>query len=238
MDRGPGGGAERLHHCQSVSAQPCTWARGHGAPVLQGARCPVVPREYAPAFWHALVRTPSQSTHPSSQSLPNTHTPCHARSGGRFEFRVCPRSTNIDDACLGSNYLTNAIPGDFSFGDRSFWIRAGSVPSGAARFGGLRFKLPAGVSCPGGCVLQWRYVAMQSCIERYTPSDRIPPDYATGVCGRAGRGHASTVGAVRTHAGRQRRLPCMPTSLIARTHELAVQPACASGNGVPAAHHA
>lgn len=89
--------------------------------------------------------------------------PAPPPSGGRFEFRVCPRSTNVDESCLGANYLINSNPSDPSFGDRSWWIRAGSSSSGygAVRYEGLRFRLPAGVSCPGGCVLQWRYVAMQ-----------------------------------------------------------------------------
>ena len=30
----------------------------------------------------------------------------------------------------------------------------------------LTYQLPAGISCDGGCVLQWRYFAMQSCVVR------------------------------------------------------------------------
>jgi hypothetical protein len=30
----------------------------------------------------------------------------------------------------------------------------------------MTYQLPAGISCDGGCVLQWRYFAMQSCVEK------------------------------------------------------------------------
>jgi hypothetical protein len=29
-----------------------------------------------------------------------------ANHGGKFFFRVCPRSSNLDEACFGTNYLT------------------------------------------------------------------------------------------------------------------------------------
>jgi hypothetical protein len=29
-----------------------------------------------------------------------------ANHGGKFFFRVCPRSSDLDEACFGSNYLT------------------------------------------------------------------------------------------------------------------------------------
>jgi hypothetical protein len=29
-----------------------------------------------------------------------------ANHGGKFSFRVCPRSSNLDEACFGTNFLT------------------------------------------------------------------------------------------------------------------------------------
>jgi hypothetical protein len=32
-----------------------------------------------------------------------------ANHGGKFSFRVCPRSSSLDEACFGSNYLTRCV---------------------------------------------------------------------------------------------------------------------------------
>jgi hypothetical protein len=30
--------------------------------------------------------------------------------GGKFMFRICPRQTNLDEACFGTNYLVRCAP--------------------------------------------------------------------------------------------------------------------------------
>ncbi len=89
---------------------------------------------------HPSHRTPS---HPSAAPIITT------TSGGRVEFRVCPRSTNIDEACFGTNYLTSA-----DTGERSFWLMTGTYSNSAPYT--VKYRLPAGVSCPNGCVIQWK----------------------------------------------------------------------------------
>lgn len=32
-----------------------------------------------------------------------------ANHGGKFFFRVCPRSNNLDEACFGDNFLTRLV---------------------------------------------------------------------------------------------------------------------------------
>lgn len=32
-----------------------------------------------------------------------------ANHGGKFSFRVCPRSSSLDEACFGSNFLTRCV---------------------------------------------------------------------------------------------------------------------------------
>lgn len=44
-------------------------------------------------------------------------------------------------------------------GQRDTWIMTSAMSYT------LAYNLPAGVSCADGCVLQWKYFAMQSCIE-------------------------------------------------------------------------
>lgn len=78
-----------------------------------------------------------------------------ANHGGKFSFRVCPRSSSLDEACFGSNFLTRV-----DNGQTDTWIMTSQMDYS------LTYQLPAGISCDGGCVLQWRYFAMQSCVER------------------------------------------------------------------------
>ncbi|KAF8065624.1 celF [Scenedesmus sp. PABB004] len=73
--------------------------------------------------------------------------------GGRFYYRVCPRTAPLDEACFGTNYLTRV-----DNGQRDTWLMSDAANWTAA------YRLPAGLSCDAGCVLQWRYEAMQSCI--------------------------------------------------------------------------
>lgn len=43
-------------------------------------------------------------------------------SGGKFSFRLCPRTTNLDDACFGSNFLVRAD----NRPQRDFWLLTGN----------------------------------------------------------------------------------------------------------------
>eukprot|EP00775_Hariotina_reticulata_P005809 gene5809-6049_t len=77
-----------------------------------------------------------------------------ANHGGKFFFRICPRSTGLDEACFGTNYLTRVDNGQVDT-----WLLSSQMTWT------LTYQLPAAVSCDAGCVLQWKYFAMQSCIE-------------------------------------------------------------------------
>ncbi|KAF6265045.1 glycoside hydrolase superfamily [Scenedesmus sp. NREL 46B-D3] len=107
-----------------------------------------------------------------------------ANLGGKFSFRVCPRSSSLDEACFGTNYLTRV-----DNGQRDTWIMTPQMDYTMA------YQLPAGISCEGGCVLQWRYFAMQSCVERgcdrtycgvYADGTNAVYGGRPGFCGDAG----------------------------------------------------
>lgn len=104
--------------------------------------------------------------------------------GGKFSFRVCPRRRDLDAACFGSNYLTRV-----DNGQRDYWI------FDIAAEHTMRYKLPAGITCEAGCVLQWEYYSMQSCIEPgcdrkycggYADGDNVLYNSNPGFCGRTG----------------------------------------------------
>jgi hypothetical protein len=59
----------------------------------------------------------------------------------------------------------------------------------------IKYKLPAGIVCEAGCVLQWEYYSMQSCIEPgcnrkycggYADGDNVLYNSNLGFCGRTG----------------------------------------------------
>eukprot|EP00775_Hariotina_reticulata_P014862 gene14862-15054_t len=77
-----------------------------------------------------------------------------ANHGGKFFFRVCPRNNNLDEACFGSNYLIRS-----DSGQRDTWITSPAMQWS------MPYRLPAGIACDTGCVLQFKWFAMQTCIE-------------------------------------------------------------------------
>eukprot|EP00775_Hariotina_reticulata_P004446 gene4446-4701_t len=79
-----------------------------------------------------------------------------ANHGGKFGFNLCPRTSNLDQACFDQYPLTRADRA----GEKWFWMQTKSEVYTQD------WVLPAGVSCPNGCVLQWQYIGMQSNIER------------------------------------------------------------------------
>lgn len=43
-------------------------------------------------------------------------------SSGKFMFRVCPRQTNLDEACFANNYLTRV-----DNGEADTWLLSGAA---------------------------------------------------------------------------------------------------------------
>lgn len=115
-----------------------------------------------------------------------------ANHGGRIGLKLCPRNTNVDQACFDRYPLTRWVSAyagaatamyalqrtshactrvcnkcthaylrhraDIA-GERFVYIMGPPLPPGstAATLGTMsaNYRLPAGVSCSGGCVLQW-----------------------------------------------------------------------------------
>jgi hypothetical protein len=59
----------------------------------------------------------------------------------------------------------------------------------------IKYKLPAGIVCEAGCVLQWEYYSMQSCVNPgcdrkycggYADGDNVLYNSNPGFCGRTG----------------------------------------------------
>ncbi len=81
-----------------------------------------------------------------------------ANHGGRHAFRVCA-GTTPSEACFGNNWLiassTAAQPLNGPKAGKRYWyIR--HVPATfnqQERYSGT-FRLPAHISCPGGCIIQ------------------------------------------------------------------------------------
>ncbi|KAI8474593.1 MAG: hypothetical protein J3K34DRAFT_492907 [Monoraphidium minutum] len=94
--------------------------------------------------------SPSQATYAAGATI-TLRAKLTANHGGKFSFRLCPRTTGLDEACFGSNYLVRA-----DNGQRDTWV------TGAMDYT-TQYRLPAGISGPA--VLQWTYYAMQSCVE-------------------------------------------------------------------------
>ncbi len=85
-----------------------------------------------------------------------------ANHGGRHSFRVCP-STTPSDVCFGNNFLTaegNPSGGANPVNGKRYWYIPN--PAGTGSFSS-QWRLPAGVSCANGCILQWKWAAYQTC---------------------------------------------------------------------------
>jgi hypothetical protein len=86
-----------------------------------------------------------------------------ANHGGRFAFSVCPKLPGeVTQACFNesANYLTRA---DGPYKGKRYYYMSGAEPAGDNENGEriIKWKLPAGVSCPRGCMLQWWWVGYQ-----------------------------------------------------------------------------
>lgn len=75
--------------------------------------------------------------------------------GGFISFKLCPRSSSLDQACFNANVLQRA-----DGAGPQVW----HTTTSAAGIYSAEFVLPAGVSCPNGCVLQWEYYTGNSCV--------------------------------------------------------------------------
>lgn len=96
--------------------------------------------------------TAIQVTYTAGQTI-NLEVRLNVNHGGRFGFKLCNRRTGIDQACFNQYPLVRA-----DNGKRFYYILTGSFNEKSAtspRVFNLSYKLPAGVVCDGGCVLQW-----------------------------------------------------------------------------------
>jgi len=103
------------------------------------------------------MTTSSQATY-NAGSVINLGWWIQVNHGGRIGVKVCP-SKSISQACFDQNPLFRADAPS----ERFVYIMSG--PSLGSLSMNANFRLPTGVSCTGGCVLQWEYLTMNSCFE-------------------------------------------------------------------------
>lgn len=108
----------------------------------------------------------------------------NAQHGGRHWFGVCPLPRQqATQACfdLPQHRLVRA-DGSYADGKR-YYYQPGSGLGGTEGNFTLRFRLPQGISCPDGCIIQWSWAAYQDgALPCEDPSLDVPED-----CGRASR---------------------------------------------------
>jgi hypothetical protein len=73
--------------------------------------------------------------------------------GGRMSVRLCPEKQG-NQACFDKNILRRAD------NNKQYWY---ITKGGENQDLSMDYKLPAGVSCPGGCMLQWDWIGSQTC---------------------------------------------------------------------------
>jgi len=98
-----------------------------------------------------MTPTRSQATYAAGSDITVSFT-ITANHGGRIGVRVCPLpAAQADQECFDrpEHQLTRADGPPSVIGKRYMYI-VGSATSVSSRW-----RLPPGVSCPGGCVLQW-----------------------------------------------------------------------------------
>ncbi|KAF8060357.1 endochitinase [Scenedesmus sp. PABB004] len=124
-------------------------------------------RDPANANWMAAqVQSPSATYAPGSRvSLQWTITTNH---GGWIGFKICDRNTNLDQACFDRFPLQRAD----GLGRHTFIQTVNGMAGGPCASSGVcspslvmsqDYIIPAGISCPNGCVLQWEYHTYNSC---------------------------------------------------------------------------
>ncbi|KAG5181545.1 hypothetical protein JKP88DRAFT_195219 [Tribonema minus] len=91
-----------------------------------------------------------------------------ANHGGRFRVKMCPDvSSSATQSCFDSNTLKRK-----DTGATDYWLLTGSY--GDSPPYSMQYILPAGVACSNGCLLQWEYTAMQSCVVQCPQSECGP----------------------------------------------------------------
>ncbi|WIA43871.1 hypothetical protein OEZ86_010284 [Tetradesmus obliquus] len=141
-----------------------TWWKDHGngfgAAIVKPVNGPGVcgaPYQHD-GDWNRYVGAgPNQATYTAGGVI-NVGWWIQVNHGGRIGVKLCNRRDNIDQGCFNQFQLQRADGlGPFVY-----------LLSGASQgqlSGSAEFRLPAGVSCSGGCVLQWEYLTMNSCFE-------------------------------------------------------------------------
>jgi hypothetical protein len=82
-----------------------------------------------------------------------------ANHGGRMAVRVCPLDkgeATMECFAKKENHLRRSDTG------KAYWYLTNETPRNGATVS-KKFKLPAGVSCDKGCMLQWEYIGYQTC---------------------------------------------------------------------------
>ncbi|KAG1676644.1 hypothetical protein FOA52_008774 [Chlamydomonas sp. UWO 241] len=114
-----------------------------------------------------------KATYTESQTI-RTSVFISTNHGGRWQFAVCPKpAAQVTQDCFDdrANWLTRVeYPG----------VPYYYLPTGEYSYVDMQWRLPAGVTCPGGCMLQWRWAAMQSCYLDCEPVD-IPGECGTNL---------------------------------------------------------
>ncbi|KXZ52085.1 hypothetical protein GPECTOR_10g1108 [Gonium pectorale] len=111
--------------------------------------------------------------------------------GGRMAMRLCPLDRfSITPACFEQpqNQLRRVAPGTKYDGKVYWYLKSGDVTITQT------FRLPAGVTCVNGCVLQWWWVGYQNC---YLPC-ASPADDVEGECGVSVNGSGQCDSITRT----------------------------------------
>ncbi|GIL59843.1 hypothetical protein Vafri_14554, partial [Volvox africanus] len=108
--------------------------------------------------------------------------------GGRMAVRLCPRDRfGIYPTCFSepANQLRR-VSTDPKYNGKVYWYLKSSDSEIIQRF-----RLPTGVSCANGCVLQWWWVGYQNC---YLPCESLTDDI-DGECGKSvnGAGQCSSI---------------------------------------------
>ncbi|KXZ41203.1 hypothetical protein GPECTOR_655g775 [Gonium pectorale] len=115
--------------------------------------------------------------------------------GGWFGVRLCPETrSNPSQACFDRHVLTNTDKGY-----QRWWITDG-------RFGTqtdytTHWRLPDGVSCDGGCVLQMIYRTANSCVDPCSSAE-CGPSYAARSNPVTGQTRLDSCGPARTEVFR------------------------------------
>ncbi|KAF6256157.1 hypothetical protein COO60DRAFT_1530799 [Scenedesmus sp. NREL 46B-D3] len=143
-----------------------TWwkdhGNGHGAQVVKPLNGPGVCgdpyQHYGDASFYSRSPGAIQATYSAGATI-NVQWWIQVNHGGRIGVKLCNRRDNIDQACFDQFQLQRAD------GLGPFVYIMGGASMGTLGTMSANFRLPAGVSCAGGCVLQWEYLTMNSCFE-------------------------------------------------------------------------